>query len=98
VDLLIDEISEAAYKAIEQAAGEAAKAATLESLERVAVALHEATKQQAEAQPWQFEAEANFKAITEAKRARVKNVIITGLACLLGGLALGISGTILMRN
>src|SRR5215469_9448392 len=50
VDLLIDEISEAAYEAIEQAAGEAARAAALALLEREAAAMREAARQQAEAQ------------------------------------------------
>src|SRR5215469_11897616 len=50
LDLLIDEISEAAYEAIEQAAGEAARAAALALLEREAAAMREAARQQAEAQ------------------------------------------------
>ena len=43
IDLLIEEIREAAYETIELAAGEAAKAALLESVEREAAALREAS-------------------------------------------------------
>ena len=44
VNCLIDEISEAAYEAIEKAAGEAARAAFLVSVEREAAALREAQR------------------------------------------------------
>ena len=91
VDLLIDDISEAAYEAIEQAAAEGARAAALAALEREAAALREA-------QRWRIEAELRQQIIAETKKAGVKNAVITGLACLLGGLAIGIGGTILMRN
>jgi len=89
VDLLIDEISQAALEAIEQAAGEAAKVATLASLEREAAALHEA-------QRWRLEAELKQQIITETKKAGTKNAVIAGLVCLLGGLALGIGGTLII--
>jgi anti-sigma factor RsiW len=76
VELLIDEVSEAALEAIEQAAGEAARAAVLAMLEREAEALREA-------QRWRLEAET-------AKRKGFRNAIITGVVCFLGGFATGI--------
>jgi len=69
--LLINEISEAALEAIEQAAGEAARAAVLAMLEREAAAMREA-------QGWRLEAEHN-------KKAGVKNTFIVGLVCFLSG-------------
>ena len=89
VNELINEISEAALEAIEQAAGEAAKAAVLASIEREAAALREA-------QRWRIEAELKQQAITETKKAGTKNAIITGLVCLLVGLAIGIGGTLII--
>jgi hypothetical protein len=89
--LLIDEISEAALEAIEQAAGEAAKSAVLSVIEREAAALYEAEK-------WRTQAEINAMAVTQAKKAGVKNAVIAGVICLLGGLAVGVGGTMLMRN
>jgi len=88
VNELINEISEAALEAIEQAAGEAAKAAVLSVIEREAAALHEATR-------WRLEAERQKQNVKETKKAGTKNAVITGLACLLGGLAVG---SIVMRN
>jgi hypothetical protein len=89
IDLLIDEISEAALEAIEQAAGEAARAAVLSVIEREAAAMREASLRQAEALRWRLEAEA-------AKRAGIKNAIITGAVCLFGGLAVGVTGTLII--
>jgi FKBP-type peptidyl-prolyl cis-trans isomerase len=83
VEILIDEISEAAFEAIEQAAGEAAKAAMLESLEKEAAAYREAAHQQAEAAQWKSKAEI-------AKKTGVKTALITGVICLLSGFATGI--------
>jgi len=83
IDLLIDEISEAALEAIEQAAAEAARAAALAALEREAAALREAAHQQAEALRWQMEAET-------AKQRGIRNMIITGLICLASGLVAGL--------
>jgi len=88
--LLIDEISQAALEAIEQAAGEAAKAATLAGIEREAEALREAARQQAEAAQWRIQAEINASAITQAKKAGIKNAVITGIICFVSGLAAGI--------
>ena len=50
VDLLIDEITEAALEAIEQAAGEAARAAVLSMVEREAVMLRENQRLRLEAE------------------------------------------------
>ena len=66
----------------------------LAMLEREAAAMREATLQQAEALRWRLEAERQMKAVKEAKRVGIKNAIIAGAACLLGGLVIGISGTI----
>jgi polyphosphate kinase len=89
VDILIDEISEAALEAIEQASGEAAKAAVLSVIEREAAALREA-------QQWRIQAEINSLAVTQAKKAGVKNAIIAGVICLLSGLAVGVGGTLII--
>jgi hypothetical protein len=79
---LIDEVTAAALEAIEQAAGEAAKAAVLSVIEREAVALHEAEK-------WRIQAEINAMAINEAKKAGVKNTVIGVLIGIVGGFAVG---------
>jgi hypothetical protein len=96
VDLLIDEISEVAREAIERAVGEAAKAAVLAVVEREAAALREASARPAEAPRWQLEAERQTQAVTETRKAGVKNTIIAGLACLVGGLVVGIGGTLII--
>jgi hypothetical protein len=98
VDLLIDEISEAAYEAIEMAAAEAARAAALAALEREAAALREAARREAEAQRWRLEAEANLRAITEARRTGRKNAVIAGALCFIGGLVFGVGGTLLITR
>ncbi|MDR2900739.1 MAG: ABC transporter permease [Treponema sp.] len=84
MDLLIDDISIAAKEAIEKAAAEAAKAAALEMLEREAVAIQEA-------QYWRTEAET-------AKKNGIKNGVLVGVICFLGGLAVGIGGTVILSN
>jgi len=76
VDLLIGELTEAALEAIEQAAGEAARAAFMASLEREAAALREA-------QRWRFEAET-------VRQAGIKNSFLVGAICFVGGLAVGV--------
>jgi regulator of protease activity HflC (stomatin/prohibitin superfamily) len=76
VDLLISDLTVAAKEAIEKAAGEAAKAAALASVEREAAAMREVAK-------WRLEAET-------ARRAGIKNTIIAALIGTLGGLALGV--------
>ena len=98
IDLLIDEITEAALEAIERAAGEAAKAATLAAVEREAEAYREAAYMQAEAQRWRLQAEANLNAIGQAKKAGTKNTIIAALVGVFGGLVFGIGGTIAMSR
>jgi membrane protein involved in colicin uptake len=89
IDLLIDDLTVAAEEAIEQAAAEAAKAAALASLEREAAAMREAARRQAEAERWRSEAAA-------AKRKGIKNAVLTGVICLLSGLAVGVGGTLIM--
>jgi len=91
VETLIDEVSQAAYEAIEQAAGEAAKAALLESIEREAEAYREAAR-------WRTQAEINAMEIKTAKKNGAKNAVIAGLVCLLCGLAVGIGGTIIVSK
>jgi hypothetical protein len=76
LDLLIDEISQAALEAIEQAAGEAAKAATLASIEREATMLRDV-------QYWQMETR-------NAKQAKLKTAVITGIIAFLAGFTTGI--------
>ena len=89
IELLIDEISEAALEAIEQAAGEAAKAAVLAMLEREAVALQEA-------QRWRLEAEINLQAIQALKQVWRKNTLLAALIGIFGGLAVGVAGTLII--
>jgi hypothetical protein len=67
----------AAVEAIEQAAGEAARAAALASLEREAAAIREARQAQGENR--------------RLRQGKVKTAIVTGVVCFLGGLALGMS-------
>jgi len=83
IDLLIEEISEAALEAIEQAAGEAAKAAVLSMVEREAAMLREM-------QHWRLEAENNALAIQAARQAGRKNILLAALIGILGGLAVGV--------
>jgi hypothetical protein len=85
---LIEEISEAAHEAIEKAAGEAARAAFLASLEREAAAYREAAQ-------WRNEAELKQIYIEETRKNMRKNLFLTGTVCLLSGLVIGISGTLI---
>ena len=89
IDLLIEDLTVAAHEAIEQATAEGARAAALALLEREAEAL------QAQA-ALAHEVEQLKNEVDAAKRAGVKNAIIAGLACLIGGMAVGIGGTILI--
>jgi hypothetical protein len=91
VDCLIGEISEAALEAIEQAAGEAAKAAVLSMIER------EATMFQ-EVQHWRLEAEKLSQEITQTRGTGRKNTVLGIVLGILGGLAVGVTGTILMSK
>jgi len=88
---LIDDISDAAYKAIEQAAGEAARAAFLASVEREASAMREAER-------WRAEAEIRLQEIQTAKKAGRKNTLIAALIGVLGGLVLGVGGSFLVSK
>ena len=81
--MLIDDLTVIALEAIEQAAGEAARAAFLQGLEREAEALREASLQQAEALRWRSEAEM-------FKRVGIKNAVISGVVCFVGGIVIGI--------
>jgi nucleoid DNA-binding protein len=94
IDLLIDALTEAAHEEIQKAAAEAAKEAVLSVIEREAVAMREATIQQAETLRWRLEAERQMKAVKEAKRVGIRNAIIAGAVCFLSGLVLGVGGTI----
>jgi hypothetical protein len=96
LDLLIDELSVIAKEAIEKAAAESAKAATLAALEREAAMIREVTIHQADAQFWKLQAQTNLLGITAAKKAGVKNAIIAGAVCLFGGLIFGVSGTLII--
>ena len=96
IDLLIDALTEAAHEEIQKAAAEAAKEAVLSVIEREAAAMREATLQQAEAIRWRLEAERQMKAVKETKKAGIKNAIITGVACLLSGLVIGVGGTLII--
>ena len=89
VSTLIEEISEAAHEAIEKAAGEAARAAFLASLEREAAAFRET-------QHWRNEAEIRRLYIEEMRKKGIKNAILTGAICLFGGIALGIGSTLII--
>ena len=89
MDLLIDEISEAAYEAIEQAASEAARAAMLASLEREAAAYRETALQRADALHWRLEAESYFKALNDEKKKSRRKAVLTGIICLVSGFVIG---------
>jgi len=91
VELLIDDLTVIALEAIEQAAGEAARAAFLYNLEREAEAMREAACQQAEVLRLRNEAEI-------LRRAGIKNNILIGVLCFIGGLAVGVTATILITR
>jgi hypothetical protein len=91
VDLLIDEISEAALEAIEQAAGEAAKAAVLSMVEREAAMFQEV-------QHWRLEAENLSQEITQARQIARKNTVLGIVFGILGGLAVGVTGTLIIGS
>jgi hypothetical protein len=84
VDVLIEDLTMAAVEAIEQAAGEAAKAAALASLEREAAAVRKARRLQGENRRLQ--------------QSRVKTAIVTGVACFFGGLAIGAGATAILTG
>jgi hypothetical protein len=83
IDLLIEELTVAAQEAIEKAAGAAARAAALASLEREAAAIAEAAHVRIEAQNWEA-------AYSGEKTAAIRKMIIAGALCFAGGFAVGI--------
>jgi uncharacterized protein with von Willebrand factor type A (vWA) domain len=89
IDLLIEEITEAAHEAIEHAASEAAKAAALTALEREVAIMREA-------QRLRREAELLNQEIVQAKRTGRKNTLLAALIGILGGLAIGVGGTLII--
>jgi hypothetical protein len=84
VDALIEDLTMAAVEAIEQAAGEAAKAAALASMEREAAAVREAARLQGE----------NGR----LKQSRARTAVVSGVVCFLGGLALGAGTTAILAG
>ena len=80
-------------EAIEQAAGEAAKAAVLSMVEREAEALQAEIVMKREMERWRLEVETLLQELTVAKRAGRKNTVIGVMIGILGGLVLGISGS-----
>jgi 3-oxoacyl-ACP reductase-like protein len=75
MDMLIEDLTEAAHEAIEKAAAEAARAATLASLDREMAAMAEAQRLHSEN--------------SLLKKSRVRTAIVTGVICFFGGLAVG---------
>ena len=73
--MLIEDLTEAALEAIEKAAAEAARAAFLQSLEREAAAIREAQRLRNEAEM--------------LRRAGIRNNVLIGVLCFVGGLAVG---------
>jgi hypothetical protein len=84
IDTLIEDLSEAAKEAIDQAAAEAARAAALASLDREMAALSEAQRLQGEN--------------SRLKQSRVKTAVITGVVCFFGGLAIGAGGIAILQG
>lgn len=84
VDTLIDDLTEAANEAIKRAAGEAARAAFMTSVEREAEALREALR-------WRNEAET-------IRMAGIRNNFLIYAICFAGGLVVGVTGTLIIRG
>jgi hypothetical protein len=84
VDTLIEDLTGAAHEAIEKAAAEAAKTATLASLNREMAALSEAQRLQSEN--------------SHLRQSRVKTAVITGVICFFGGLAIGTGGIAILQG
>jgi hypothetical protein len=91
VDTLIDDLTNAAHEAIEQAAAEAARAAALASLEREASLVQAQALAIREAQHLQDEN-------SRLKQSRVKTAVVTGLICFFGGLAAGAGGIAIIQG
>jgi hypothetical protein len=81
---MIEDLTGAAHEAIEQAAGEAARAAVLASLERVAAAVRETQRLQGENR--------------RLKQSRIKTAVVTGVICFFGGLAVGAGGIAVLQG
>jgi hypothetical protein len=88
VDTLIEDLTVAAVEAIEQAAGEAAKAAMLASVEREAALVRAQALAVREVARLQEEN-------SHLKSDKVRTAIVAGISCFLGGLAVG-AGAIAM--
>jgi hypothetical protein len=84
IDLLIEDLSEAAEEAIERAGGEVARATALASLEREAAAIREAARLREEN--------------SGLKRGKVKTAVVTGVICFLGGLTIGAGGIAIIQG
>ena len=84
IDLLIDELTVAALQAVEQAAAEAARAATLAGLEREAAALREARRRKEEAEA--------------VKRDGKRKNVLTAVIFFTGGLAAGVAGVLFIKR
>jgi len=98
VDLLIDDLTEAALEAIEQAAGEAAKAAVSSMVEREAAALQAQAMALREMQRWKNESEIQLLNVSQVKKAGIKNAIIASFVCLVCGSIAGITGTLIIQG
>jgi hypothetical protein len=84
VDTLIEDLTGAAHEAIEQAAAEAAKAATLASLNREMAAI--------------AEAQHLYRENSQLKKSRIKTAVITGVICFFGGLAVGAGSIAILQG
>ncbi len=82
IDILIDDLTEAALEAIDKAAAEGARAAVLASIEREASLLQAKAEALREAQRWRLEAE-------QRRKKGIWGAVITGLVCLAGGFVVG---------
>ena len=94
--MLINELSAVAVESIEKAAAEAARAVSLAAVEREAEllqarasALRDVSYYQAEAFRWRTEAETGLQQIVQVKKSGVKNVLLSGIICFIGGLFVG---------
>jgi hypothetical protein len=84
IDVLIEDLTVAAEDAIEQAAAEAARAATLASLEREMASVADVQRLQGEN--------------SRLKQSRIKVAVVTGVICLFGGLAVGAGGILILQG
>jgi uncharacterized protein GlcG (DUF336 family) len=83
MEQLIEDLTGAAHEAIEQAAGEAARATALASLEREAAMVRETQQLQTE--------------VDRLRQSRVKIAMLTGIICFFGGLAIGATAILMGR-